>query len=85
MNRMLAAAKHALGQAQTLGLAAVTFSAAGNLNSTNFNYVSYGYGNAQLAQAAMADHQMQQVGAAAAGPAAIARVGVLEKMWKQVE
>lgn len=85
MNRMLASAKHALGQAQTLGLAAVTFSAAGNLNSTNFNYVGYGYGNAQLAQAAMADHQMQQVGATAAGPAAIARVGVLEKMWKQVE
>ncbi|KAK1535468.1 hypothetical protein CPAR01_09010 [Colletotrichum paranaense] len=85
MNRMLQNAKHALSQAQTLGLAAVTFSAAGNLNSTNFNYVGYGYGNAQLAQAAMADQQMQQVGAAAAGPAAIARVGMLEKMWKQVE
>ncbi|KAF4448072.1 hypothetical protein F53441_8464 [Fusarium austroafricanum] len=77
MNQMLANAKHALSQAQTLGLAAVTFSAAGNLNSTNFNYVGYGYGNAQLAQAAMADQQMQQVGAAAAGPAAIARVGKL--------
>ncbi|KAM0547231.1 hypothetical protein ACHAPJ_010493 [Fusarium lateritium] len=85
MNKMLENAKFALKQAETLGLAAVTFSAAGNLNSTNFNHVGYGYGNAQLAQAAMADQQMQQVGAAAAGPAAIARVGMLEKMWKQVE
>ncbi|RBR13551.1 hypothetical protein FVER53590_08506 [Fusarium verticillioides] len=93
MNRMLAAAKHALGQAQTLGLAAVTFSAAGNLNATNFYYdhtvgnstVGHGYQNEQLLQAAMADHSMQQVGAAATGPAAVARVGVLERMWKQVE
>ncbi|SCV48121.1 uncharacterized protein FFB14_10205 [Fusarium fujikuroi] len=93
MNRMLAAAKHALSQAQTLGLAAVTFSAAGNLNATNFYYdhtvgnstVGHGYQNEQLLQAAMADHSMQQVGAAATGPAAVARVGVLERMWKQVE
>ncbi|KAI1039710.1 hypothetical protein LB505_012052 [Fusarium chuoi] len=93
MNRMLAAAKHALSQAQTLGLAAVTFSAAGNLNATNFYYdhtvgnstVGHGYQNEQLLQAAMADHSMQQVGAAATGPAAVARVGALERMWKQVE
>ncbi|KAF4337993.1 integral membrane protein [Fusarium beomiforme] len=93
MNRMLANAKHALSQAQTLGLAAVTFSAAGNLNATNFYYdhtvgnsiVGHGYQNEQLLQAAMADHSMQQVGAAATGPAAVARVGALEKMWKQVE
>lgn len=92
-DRLLQQAKFALSQAQTLGLAAVTFSAAGNLTDTTWGHsytvgnsvVGHGYANEQLLNAAMADHQMQGMSAAAAGPAVIARVGMLEKTWKEVE